>query len=171
MCYSGSPIDISFDEKFEHTINLVHLESNAAPKVEKIHIKNAHPLINIPNDGFLPWEEVKEQLERLDDNLNAYVRLNVEVAQHLPTSAMDSASEIAERKHSRVCFINEKKKEIEGGSTENVPTVMSVDELKALSPVEMAEQFMKRKGEPFTDDIRDVIKEAVLQVENDERNN
>ena len=171
VCYSGSPIDISFDEKFEHTINFVHLESNTAPNVEKIHIKNAHPLINIPNDGFLPWEEVKERLERMDDNLNAYVRLNVEVEQHLPTSAMDSASEIAEGKHSRVCFINEKKKEIEGGSTEKIPTVMTVDELKALSPVEMAEQYMKRKGEPFTDDIRDVIKEAVLQVENDERNN
>lgn len=170
VCYSGSPIDISFDEKFAHTVNLVHLENNAVPAVEKLPIKNVRPLINIPENGFLPWEEVKKRLEKIDDNLNAYVRLNVEVDGHLPTSAMDTASEIAEGKHSRLCCINEKQKGVEC-NTENVRTAMTIEELKTLSPIEMAEQYMKRIGRDFTDDMRDVIEEAMQQVENEERNN
>lgn len=170
VCYSGSPIDISFDEKFAHTVNLVQLESNAVPVVEKLPIKNVRPLINIPENGFLPWEEVKARLEKIEDNLNAYVRLNVEVDGHLPTSAMDTASEIAEGKHSRLCCINEKQKRAEC-NTENVRTAMTIEELKTLSPIEMAEQYMKRIGRDFTDDMREVIEEAMQQVENEERNN
>jgi len=170
VCYSGSPIDVSFDEKFEHTVNLVCVESNKTPEIENIRIKNIRPLINIPENGFLPWEEVKARLEKLDDNLDAYIRLNVEVEGYLPTSAMDMASEIAERKHSRLCCINEKQREKEGNA-EHLPTVMTIEELKELSPIELAEKYMKRKGEVFTDDMREVIAEAMLQVENEERNN
>ncbi len=169
VCYSGSPIAVSFDEKYEHSVRVVELESGKTPEVKTIPIRNIRPLINIPAEGFKPWEEVKELLEKLDDNLHAYIRLNVEVEGHAPTSATDTANEIATRKNSYFCRINEKQKTTDG-QTNNTNTVMTIDELKALSPIEMAEQYMKRIGRTMTEEMREVIQEAVTQVESDERN-
>ena len=61
--YSGSPIPVSFDENYPHSVSIVEIGGHGdKPKVVKKEIENPHPLETLPSDGMAKWEEAKELL-------------------------------------------------------------------------------------------------------------
>ena len=47
--YSGTPIAVSFDENYPHTVSLVEIGSHGErPNVKEIDIHNIHPLVTLP---------------------------------------------------------------------------------------------------------------------------
>ena len=86
--YCGTPLPISFDECFEHSITMVEIEHHGEqPKYETFEISNPHPLVTLPSQGFETWENAKSLLEDFPDDIPAYIRLNVMVKDFLPSSA------------------------------------------------------------------------------------
>lgn len=51
--YSGTPLPVSFDENFTHSVSIVEIgQHGETPAVKEIEIQNPHPLVTLPTDGL-----------------------------------------------------------------------------------------------------------------------
>ena len=165
--YSGTPIPISFDENYSHSVSMVEIDKHGeTPKVKKIEIDNPHPLVTLPTDGLATWDEAKELLRKFPNNIPAYIRLNVEIEDFLPVEANAEAISLIEGKKCRFCYINAKRKS--AGSSE--VKVMTVQEFQSEEPIEIARQYAEYKGINFDDEMTAMFNEVMEMVAEDSRN-
>ena len=165
--YSGTPIPVSFDENYAHSVSMVEIGKHGeTPEVEKIAIENPHPLVTLPTEGFARWEEAKELLRNYPNDIPAYIRLNVEIENFLPPEAQGEAESLTEGKQCRVCRINPKKKE----ETRDKVRTMTVQEFQEEEPIEIAKRYAEHEGINFDDEMQEVFNEAMRLVEEDLRN-
>lgn len=165
--YSGTPIDISFDECYPHSVSIVDLPAHGSrPEVEKIEIRNPHPLVTLPSEGYASWEEAKELLSGFPDDIPAYIRLNVEIEDYLPSGANQEAVALTRGKECRFCHINIRRRQ---SGTEGDGKALSVQEFQALDPIEVMEIYANDKGATFNDDMRRLFKEVEEILKEEER--
>ena len=160
--YSGSPLPVSFDENYEHSVSIVTIEKHGdEPQLKKIAISNPHPLVTLPTDGFVSWEEGKRLLENFPDDLAAYIRLNIEVDDFLPAEASQEAANLTKGKNCRFCLIHTQRKQKEKGSQK----AMTVQEFQAESPIDIARRFAEDSGIVFDEDLTEMFKEITEQLQ------
>ena len=158
--YCGSPLPLSFDEDFKHSISLVSIDAHgASPQVETIEIVNKMPIVTIPEQDrrkgiqSLPWEEARRRFEALDPELSCYVRLNVTDDGTIPVEAKDIAARIPEQRglKARFCLINRIKPAREEEDKSH-SSRLSLAELKNnMSPATVAELYLKDTGQDGLD--------------------
>lgn len=166
--YSGTPIAVSFDENYPHTVSLVEIGSHGErPNVKEIDIHNIHPLVTLPTEGFTSWDDAKKLFANFPDDITAYIRLNVEVEDMLPPNANDEARAIANGKKCKFCIINAKRKEREKSDAK----ILSVQEFQAESPLDIAMRYANDKGCTFDDDIKELFNEVIKIINEETRNN
>lgn len=159
--YCGTPLAVSFDETYEHSVSIVETNSHGdAPKVRKIKIENKRPLINLPLEGFTDWNHAKALLKNFPDDKEAYIRLNVEVENYLPNGAADEARQIVSSKACRFCVINDRRRRDQSGELKS----MTVSEFKELDPTDLVQRYIEQKGGTFTQEIASMFREAVNQL-------
>lgn len=159
--YSGSPLPVSFDENYEHSVSIVTIEKHGdEPQLKKIAISNPHPLVTLPTDGFVSWEEGKRLLENFPDDLAAYIRLNIEIEDFLPAEATQEAAHLTKEKNCRFCLIHTQRKQKERGSQK----AMTVQEFQAESPIDIARRFAEDSGIEFDEDLTEMFKEITKQL-------
>ena len=164
--YCGTPIAMSFDEVYRgnrHCVMLVECDGHGAiPQVTPLDISNPRPLVNIPQEGFSEWEEVKREFMNYPDDISSYVRLNVEVENYLTSGANDEARMIASTKACRFCFINAKRKE--SIQKEKERRVFTTSEFKQLDTTDVARMWIESKGVTFDDEMRQIIEEVKRDI-------
>lgn len=170
--YCGSPLSVSFDETYEHSISMVELEKHGdIPVVTTFSIQNIHPLVSLPSEGMAEWEEVKKLLTNFPNDIAAYIRMNVEVKDFLPPESRLEALAITEKKTARFCYINAKRRPQESSHERN----MTIAEFQTQQPIDIARQFVEDSGMTFNDELKQMFQEVermVIQNErNDEHNN
>lgn len=164
--YSGSPIAISFDENFAHSVSIVEIDShNDKPEISTIEIQNPRPLVTLPTEGMASWEEAKELLAKFPDDIPAYIRLNVEIDDFLPVDAYAEAKSLTEGKQCKFCHINAKRKVVQKTDSK----MLSVQEFQEENPLNIAKRFAEDSGMTFDDDMSKLFTEIVRMVEEDER--
>ncbi len=165
--YSGTPIPISFDETFSHSVSLVEVDKHGqTPTVTEIEIQNPHPLVTLPSEGLASWETAKELLKGFPDDIPAYIRLNVEIEDFLPAEAQMEAANLVKEKPCRFCHINAKRKT----SPQTEAKVLTVQEFQAEQPIEIAKQYAAYIGITFDDEMTDMFNEVMSKIAHDERN-
>ena len=164
--YCGTPIAMSFDEVYRgnrHCVMLVECEAHGAiPQVTPLEINNPRPLVNIPQEGFAEWEEVKREFANYPDNIPSYIRLNVEVENYLTSGANEEASMIASEKDCRFCIINAKRKE--SVQKEKERQVFTTSEFKQLDTTDVARMWIESKGDTFDDEMKEIIEEVKRDI-------
>lgn len=166
--YSGTPIAISFDEAYSHSVSVVEIAAHGdRPEIRTIEILNPCPLVTLPTKGFGPWEEVKALLERFPKDKPAYMRLNVEVDDYLPKSAQEDARALLKDTPVKFTYINTHRKGTAAGTRNGV----TVAEFQAMSPLSVAEMYARDSGLAFEEDLKKLFREAEAQVEQEKRNN
>lgn len=164
--YCGTPLAISFDENYPHSVSMVEIERHGAkPIVETFEINNPHPLVTLPTTGFVSWEEAKELLRQYPDNIPAYIRLNVEVDGYLPAEAFTDAVNLTNGKQCRFCYINAKRKE----AKQTDAKALTVQEFQSEEPIDIVKRYFEDSGFGFDDELEDIFKEALALVQEDER--
>lgn len=160
--YSGSPLPVSFDENYEHSISIVTIEKHGdEPQLKKIAINNLHPLVTLPTDGFVSWEEGKRLLENFPDDLAAYIRLSIEVDDFLPAEASQEAANLTKEKSCRFCLIHTQRKQKGNGFQK----AMTVQEFQAESPIDIARRFAEDSGIEFDEDLTKMFQEITKQLQ------
>ena len=85
--YSGSPLHVSFDENYPHTVSIVELEKHGAtPIVREERIRQLMHTFTVPKEA-LPFEEALDELLHFQTDGSGYVRLNIKVKDYAPTNA------------------------------------------------------------------------------------
>ena len=165
--YSGTPLPVSFDENFTHSVSIVEIGKHGeTPTVEKIEIKNPHPLVTLPTDGLATWEEAKELLSKFPDDIPAYIRLNVEIEDFLPVEANAEAASLAKEKQCRFCCINAKRKAVRQDDVQ----VLTVQEFQAEKPIEIARRYAEYEGISFDEEMQTMFNEVMDMVADESRN-
>lgn len=165
--YSGTPLAVSFDESYPHTVSIVDLNRHGEkPEVHTKEILNPRPLVTLPSTGTADWEEAKRLLAEFPDNLPAYVRLNVEIDNFLPVEANAEANAITAKKQCRFCHINVRRK----ATRQTEDRAMSVQEFQAAEPIEIAQRYAEDSGITFDEDMSRLFGEVVKMIEEDRRN-
>ena len=164
--YSGSPIPVSFDENYRHTVSIVEIAGHGEkPAVSEIEINPHRPLVTLPTSGVATWEVAKELLEKYPADIEAYIRLNVEVDDFLPAEANAEALLICEDKRCRFCVINSRRLK----RSQREAKVMSVQEFKTEEPIEIAERYAEDLGINFDSDMKELFSEALAALKEEER--
>ena len=166
--YCGTPLPVSFDENFSHSVSIVEIGKHGeTPEVKRIEIENPRPLVTLPTEGFASWEVAKKLLMDFPDEIPAYIRLNVVVEDFLPVEASAEAAKLAERKLCWFCYINVKRRSVSQSETK----VLTVQEFQSEEPIEIARRYAEDSGISFDEDMKAIFKEVVNMVVNDSRNN
>ena len=165
--YSGTPLPVSFDENFTHSVSIVEIGRHGEkPVVKTIEIQNPHPLVTLPTDGLATWEEAKELLSKFPDDIPAYIRLNVEIEDFLPVEANAEARSLAEGKQSRFCCINAQRKAV----SQNEVKILTIQEFQSEEPIEIAKRFAEYNGINFDEEMQAMFNEVMDMVAEDSRN-
>lgn len=165
--YCGTPLPVSFDETYGHTVSVVEIGSHGEiPQVREETVDNPHPLVNIPVSGFGRWDKVKELLKDFPKDNPAYIRLNVEVEDSLPPDAVSEARNILSGGQGLFCTINARR----AAAGKSDRKTLSVAEFRAMEPLEVARLYAEDTGITFTDELANLFREAEKEVK-DDRNN
>ena len=81
--YCGTPLPVSFDETYPHSVSIIELEKGAEPQISTREIENPIPLVTLPHDPT-PFEDALKLLEEYPEEKPAYLRLNVLTKGYLP---------------------------------------------------------------------------------------
>lgn len=165
--YCGSPLPISFDETFAHSVSLVEIGQHGdRPQVTEIEIRNPHPLVTLPTQGLATWEEAKTLLRNFPNDNPAYIRLNVETDDFLPAEANAEANALTAGKQCRFCYINAIRK----AEQRQDDRALTVQELQTEAPIDIARRYAEYIGVTFDDEMKEMFDEALDMVNKDERN-
>lgn len=162
--YSGSPIQISFDENYPHSISIIEIDKHGdSPNTKKIEINNINPLVTLPTKGFTTWEEAKELLQNFPNDSRAYIRLNIEIEDFIPVDANATAINIANTKQCKFCYINAKRKtQI---NSEEIST-MTIEEFQNESPINIVKRYTKDTNTIFNDEMIELLNAVIEEVSN-----
>ena len=164
--YCGTPIPVSFDENYRHTVSIVEITKHGEqPTVREVEINPHRPLVTLPAEGVATWEDARELLENYPNDIEAYIRLNVEVDDFLPVEAHAEAQMICEEKKCKFCVINSRR--LNRNRTE--ARIMSVQEFKTEDPIGIAERYAEDLGRVFDNDMRLLFNETLAAIRDEER--
>lgn len=165
--YSGTPIAISFDENYSHSVTMVEIDKhNDKPEVRTIEIENPRPLVTLPTEGMATWEEAKQLLADFPDDITAYIRLNVEIEDFLPVEANAEANALTEGKECRFCHINAKRKVVKQAEAK----VLTVQEFQSEEPIDIAKRYAEDMGIIFDEEMTTLFNETMRMITADSCN-
>ena len=164
--YCGSPIPVSFDEMYKHSVSIVEVAKHGEkPTIKEIEINPHRPLVTLPIEGVATWEDAKDLLKNYPNDIDAYIRLNVEVDDFLPVDANAEAQMICKEKKCKFCVINSRR--LNQNRTE--ARIMSVQEFKAEDPIGIAQRYAQDMEKVFDDDMRKLFYETLAAIKEEER--
>lgn len=165
--YCGTPLAVSFDENYPHSVSIVEIVKHEdAPKVKTIEIENPRPLVTLPTKGNATWEEAKRLLIDYPDDIPAYIRLNVEIEDFLPVEANAEANTLIHDKKCRLCHINAKRKPVKQTDAK----MMTVQEFQSEEPITIAKRYAEDIGVAFDDEMIALFNETLEMIKADSRN-
>ena len=165
--YCGTPIPVSFDETFNHSVSIVEINKHGdTPIVTEINIENPRPLVTLPSEGLATWETALDLLDKFPNDIPAYIRLNVVIDDFLPVEAQAEAIKLVEGKQCQFCHINAKRK----ASSQSDVDVLTVQEFQAAKPIEIAKQYAAYEGIDFDEEMTDMFNEVQNMVADEARN-
>ena len=164
--YSGTPIPVSFDENYPHSLTIVELTSHhEKPIIREVEIETHRPLVTLPTEGAVSWEKAKQLLANFPDDVEAYIRLHVEVEDFLPAEAHAEAQLISENKKCRFCVINTRRL----NSPIREAKMMSVQEFKSEEPIDIAKRYAEDLGIDFDNDMNELFQQTLDILSEDSR--
>ena len=159
--YCGSPLPMSFDEKGGHSVNIVEFEGREMVSVREIDITPLVDVRTVPAEAA-SFDEVKQALLDYPNDKSTYLRANILTEGVMPVDMFGELSACLEEKDQlKLCTLcqTQKKREIDNSEQ---PTILSLDELKQIQPLDVAKKTYKvRKEEEMPQSLVDCMTEAI----------
>lgn len=137
--YSGSPIQINFDENYPHSVSVVEITRHGEkPVIKEVKIDSMMRFYTVPKEPK-PFDEAIAELRGFNPSQPGFVRLNLLVKDYAPTYAETEALKtIAEKPNLRFCGIRLERQKTE---TQTARQQFNVQEMKNLNPIELAKTY------------------------------
>lgn len=161
--YSGSPLAISFDEAFPHSVSVVEVEKGMPSESRRVVMEPLRKLVTFP-DTAVDFKKALRMAAKIPDSDNCYLRLNVSQEDDLPYGCSEMASARLEGKQCRFCGIRFVKEKTET-SGDNLG--ISFPEFTATSPAEIAWRYLRASG--LTDAQVSTYADMIAEIEEEIR--
>ena len=171
--YSGSVLPMSFDENYQHSVTIVKFEKERMSTLQKIEIKPPIAICTIPEKAA-SFDEVKKALSNYPDDEPAYLRANILSEGVMPADMFDEANScLKDKTKLRLCTLLQVRKQQETPE-EDSNIIHSLDELRKISPIEVAKRSYKiKKQEEMPEELitcmREAIEGATTETKEDEQ--
>jgi len=167
--YCGTPKAVSFDEQYAHGVTIAEVEHGQAPVITPIRKNSSRPLITWPKEPK-PFQEALEEIKNFttEAKRGAFLRLNVLMDSPLPTDAMAIATKEAENHNMKFCDFKLNSPEKPETEKEELKAI-TVSQLREMTPVEVAERYIKQTGREMPEDYPIMINECITKIEEEER--
>lgn len=164
--YCGSPLPVSFDEEYEHSVSIVEIgQHGSRGTCRTIPIVNPRPVVTLPREAA-DFETALKELSRFPDGEKAYVRLHVKLDGVAPADAIERAERAVVGKACRFCCFKWERPQL--GQVQ-AGTVADINEFRLLSPVEVAGQYYRdRFGKEMAPELVELVDGIYQQMK---RNN
>lgn len=162
--YSGSPVAVSFDEDYNHSVSIIEIDEERNITCREIGVTPLRPLVSIPSEGFAPLDVCLALLNEFPSSVPAFIRLSVEIEDSLPVYAMQKAREAIEGKCCNICLINGHRSERKTYDSSQPP--LTVNEFKESPPIAIARRFAAETGVELSDELEELFNEALESLNN-----
>ena len=161
--YSGSPIPMSFDESYPHSVSIVEIESHgSAPKIGEREIKPLVPIVTIPKNGE-SIEDIIEEIDTLPKG-KSYVRVKLKVKDVIPMSERTQIESRFAGLEAILCELMPVR-EVTAGAKEQL--TLATEEFKQLTPMEIAKDYYHRQfGSEMDEELCSMLAECIEAVNN-----
>lgn len=159
--YCGTPLPVSFDETYPHSVSIVELERGKEPQTRSIHIENPIPLVTLPREP-IPFEEALQLLADYLEEQPAYLRLNVLTQGYLPPDCHEKASNAAKGKACKYCYIKTtRERQADTDGTRHI----SIQDMQEMSPLEIAKLYYREtEGEEMDEELCCLMESTIQRV-------
>ncbi|WP_455498744.1 exonuclease SbcCD subunit D [Coprobacter sp.] len=160
--YAGTPLPMSFAEKnYKHGVEIVELDRIGKIDIRREIFNAPIPLQSVPEEAR-PIENVLQAIDRIDPLSENYIEILVSV--NGPEPSLNYKIEQAlENKRVRLTRILRKPA---ATSESGKKKITDYDELKKISPAEMAKEvFLKKYGSDMPRDLENLLNEVIAQTE------
>lgn len=158
--YCGTPLPVSFDETYPHSVSIILIEDNQT-EIRTREIENPLPLITLPHTP-VPFEDALKLLEEYPEETPAYIRLNVLIKDYLAPDCNERAANTAKGKACKFCYIKTNR---EQSSAESRLKHISIQEMQQMSPLEIAKlYFQEAEGEEMDEELSQLMETIVHKV-------
>ncbi len=161
--YSGSPIQINFDENYPHTVSVVEIfQHGEQPVIKEVKIESLMRFYTVPKEPKT-FDEAIAELRNFNPSQPGYTRLNLLVKDYAPTYAeAETLKIIAEKPNLRFCGIRLERQKTE---TQAQRQQFNVQEMKELNPVELAKTYYNEiYGQEMDPMLTNLLTEIVESV-------
>lgn len=156
--YSGSPLQVNFDENYPHSVTVVTIDPGKPVEQHTEPIISPMPCLTIPSEPA-PIEEALEALGALPADRKAYVRLNVLTDKFLPPSTEARVLQLMQGKQARFCYINISRRTVARNEGGHMP---GLEEIRTISPIEIAAMYLRdHNGMEMDNNTRSMLAEAI----------
>ena len=164
--YCGTPLPVSFDEAYPHSVSIVEMKGREEPQIRAIEIENPIPLVTLPKEPVV-FEEAIKLLEEYPDDKPAYIRLNVLIKDYLAPDCNERASNAVRGKSCKYCYIKSNR---EKQTSDYIARHISIQEMQEMSPLEIARlYYQEAEGEEMDEELCELMSSVVQKVR--EKNN
>lgn len=159
--YCGSPLPVSFDEHYPHSVSSVIVEKDRMPQIHTTEIINPWPVKTIPGHKC-SFSEAIRILREFPAEEKAYIRVRATLEDVPPANAMTSAAEALAGKKARFCTFKWDRSE---NNASAVAEHIDADTIRSMSPVELAAMYYRdRFGTEMGTAMRSLMEETVRNI-------
>lgn len=162
--YCGSPMALSFDEDFKHSLSMIEFEGRC-PQCREIELPPLCPLLTYPQEP-LPFAEALEALARYAKTLtqSSYLRLlTSDYSSQLPADATERVSRSLDNTLGKFCLIKGAQL---GVKVQEGHRSLSVQELKDTDPMVIAQgYYLKLHGESMPQSMSERLREVIQTIQ------
>lgn len=160
--YSGSPVQVNFDECYQHSVSIVEVSHGAEPIVSTREISQPMRFYTIPDEPK-PFDEAIAELAAFTPDAPGYVRLNVLVKDYAPANADAMTMKVLESKPElKFCQIRTTRSEED---KKTALQQLNVQEVKEINPIELAKIHYREKcGTDMDEQLTALLKQVIDSV-------
>lgn len=179
--YCGTPLPVSFDEAYPHSVSIVELNGHEEPLTRTVDgeepqtrtvdgeesltrtvtIENPVPLVTLPHDP-VPFEEALKLLEEYPADKQAYIRLNVLIEDYLAPDCNERAANAAKDKACKYCYIKSNR---EKQAADSSAKHLSIQEIQEMSPLDIARLYYREtEGEDMDEELCGMMDDVLRQI-------
>ena len=155
--YAGSPLAVSFNEDYRHSVTIVDIEKNIKNGIRTIDIEDKAPLVNIPKEHKI-FSEALFFLSSTEEFKGKYICLNVLIEDFLPFGAKQHAIEICNKLGAKFCTFDIQR--IIDKENKNSFACVTTEEFKNFTPVYVAKKYFESQNIELNADFEKMIIEA-----------
>lgn len=160
--YCGTPLPVSFDESYPHSVSVVEISKGEEPDIRTIEIKNLMPLITLPRNP-IAFEDALKLIEEYPEETPAYIRLNVSIKDYLTPDCNERASNATKGKACKFCYIKSSREQT---TADHQSRHISIQEMQEMSPLEIAKlYYQEAEGEEMDEELCGLMENIVQRTQ------